>query len=86
MLKIGEFAKICNVSAQTLRFYDAEGVLCADFVDQESGYRYYEPEKINTYRRIVMLKDIGFSLDEIKLILGADGKENAACEVFCSVS
>lgn len=76
MLKIGEFAKICNVSAQTLRFYDAEGVLCADFVDRESGYRYYEPEKINTYRRITMLKDMGFSLDEIKLILLANGEDN----------
>ena len=33
MLKIGEFAKICNVSTQTLRYYDAEKILCADEID-----------------------------------------------------
>ena len=71
MLKIGEFAKICNVSTQTLRYYDAEKILCADAVDQYSGYRYYHPDKIQVYQKIAALKDMGFSLEEIKEILYA---------------
>lgn len=77
MLKIGELAKICNVSAQTLRFYDAEGILCADRVDPSSGYRYYRPEKINDYGRLVMLKEMGFSLDEIKILLNSRAEDNS---------
>lgn len=44
MIKIGELAKICRVSVQTLRYYDKIGLLCADRVDTDSGYRYYAPE------------------------------------------
>ncbi|MBP3397060.1 MAG: MerR family transcriptional regulator [Clostridia bacterium] len=80
MLKIGEFAKICNVSTQTLRYYDTEKILCADAVDQYSGYRYYHPDKIQVYQKIVALKDMGFSLEEIKEILYApEEKQSAAC-------
>lgn len=69
MLKIGELSKICNVSIQTLRYYDKTGVLVADFVDESSGYRYYSPEKISTYQQIAHLKELGFSLSEIKVFL-----------------
>ena len=76
MLKIGEFARICRVSTQTLRYYDAEGVLCADHIDPESGYRYYAPEKLETFRQIQTYKDAGFSLDEIKdVMVGESSKE-----------
>ena len=36
MIKIGDLAKICNVSTQTLRYYDAEGVLKPDITDSSS--------------------------------------------------
>ena len=71
MLKIGEMSKICKISIQTLRYYDKIGILCADFVDQDSGYRYYNPSKIQLYQKIVHLKDLGFSLEEIKLFLNS---------------
>lgn len=71
MLKIGEFARICATSTQTIRFYDQAGVLKADYVDDESGYRYYKPEKLTTYQKIVEYKDAGFTLDEIKQLLSA---------------
>jgi len=75
LLKIGDFAKICRVSPQTLRYYDAEGVLCAKAIDAQSGYRYYDPEQIRVYQRIVMLKNLGFSLAEIKTLLSAPQSE-----------
>ena len=75
MLKIGEFARICQVSTQTLRYYHAEGVLLADKIDPQTGYRYYKTEKIKTFGEIQTLKQAGFSLEEIKTLLS--GTEEA---------
>ncbi len=66
MIKIGDFAKICNVSTQTLRYYDAEGILKADVIDPSSGYRFYSIDAVEKYKKILFYKNLGFSLDEIK--------------------
>ena len=75
MIKIGEFAKICNTGTQTLRYYDSVGVLRADFVDEESGYRFYAPEAVEKYKKIVFYKELGFSLDEIKKLQSLPAEE-----------
>lgn len=75
MIKIGDFAKICNVSTQTLRYYDAEGILKADVVDSSSGYRFYSIDAVEKYKQIVFYKNLGFSLDEIKKIQLATKEE-----------
>ena len=41
MLSIGEFSKICQVSAKTLRYYDEIGLLRPEEINPENGYRYY---------------------------------------------
>ena len=71
MIKIGEMSKICNVSVQTLRYYDKIGLLKADKVEESSGYRYYSPEKVKTFQRIEYLKKTGLTLDEIRLYFNA---------------
>lgn len=75
MIKIGNFAKICNVSTQTLRYYDSEGVLKADMTDSSSGYRFYSVEAVEKYKRILFYKNLGFSLEEIKKIQLATTEE-----------
>lgn len=75
MIKIGDFAKVCNVSARTLRYYDDEGVLKADFVDEVTGYRFYSPEAVEKYKKLVFYKELGFSLQEIKKLLTATEEE-----------
>ena len=75
MIKIGDLAKICNVSTQTLRYYDAEGVLKADVIDEATGYRFYSPEAVEKYKKIVFYKQLGFSLDEIKQLQAASDEE-----------
>lgn len=75
MIKIGDFAKICNVSTQTLRYYDAEGVLKADVIDEATGYRFYSPKAVEKYKKIVFYKQLGFSLDEIKQLQAASEEE-----------
>lgn len=80
MLKIGELSKVCRVSVQTLRYYDRIGVLCADYTDDATGYRYYHPEKVKTFQMIEQLKTLDFSLDEIKEFLGASSAEQ--CRMY----
>ena len=75
MIKIGDLAKICNVSAQTLRYYDAEGILKPDITDLSSGYRFYSVNAVEKYKKILFYKELGFSLDEIKKIQLATSDE-----------
>jgi len=75
MIKIGDLAKICNVSTQTLRYYDAEGVLKPDITDPSSGYRFYSVDAVEKYKRILFYKGLGFSLDEIKKIQSATNEQ-----------
>jgi len=71
MIKIGDFAKICNVSTQTLRYYDTEGLLKADIINPTNGYRFYSLDAVEKFKQIVFYKDLGFSLEEIKQLQSA---------------
>jgi len=66
MYKIGELSKLCKIPVKTLRFYDAQGILTPDEIDDFTGYRYYSAKKLSDCYRILMLKELGFSLAEIK--------------------
>lgn len=69
MYRIGLFSKINKVTIKTLRYYDEMGILKPAFVDQENGYRYYTSEQLPELHKIIALRQIGFSIDEISLIL-----------------
>lgn len=69
MLKIGEFARLSQVSVKTLRYYDALGILRPALVDPESGYRLYDIGQLVEVVRILALKDCGFALEEIARLL-----------------
>ena len=69
MYRIGEFSILGKVTVKTLRFYDSEGLLSPCFVDKFTGYRYYETAQLNDLAKIVALKQVGFSIVEIKEIL-----------------
>lgn len=69
MLTIGEFSRICRVSAKTLRYYDQIGLLKPGYVSRESGYRYYETTQLQDMLLIARLKRYGFSLPEISAAL-----------------
>ena len=71
MMKIGEFARACGVNTQTLRYYDRIGLFPADYVDQDSDYRYYEPSRVHEFEMIVELKELGLSLEEIRHFLSS---------------
>lgn len=68
-LKIGNFARIGQVTVQTLRHYDDLGLLKPIEVDALSGYRYYVLDQLPRLHRILALKELGFSLDQIAHLL-----------------
>ena len=72
MIKIGDFARLSQVSVVTLRYYDEVDLLTPVKVDTFTGYRFYSADQLPRLNRILALKDLGFSLDQIKLML-ADG-------------
>jgi DNA-binding transcriptional MerR regulator len=75
MFRIGEFSRLVNTTTKTIRFYDKEEILLPDYVDNSSGYRYYSHYKIAEYNKIRTLKELGFSLSEIKEMKKQQGNE-----------
>jgi DNA-binding transcriptional MerR regulator len=69
MFRIGEFSQITRVTVDTLRYYDAIGLFKPAKVDPFTGYRYYSAKQLMSLNRILALKEIGFSLEEIARIL-----------------
>ncbi|WP_341940677.1 MerR family transcriptional regulator [Microbacterium sp. LWH10-1.2] len=80
MLSIGAFAQIGQVTHRMLRHWDTAGLLVPAHVDEFSGYRSYDPSQLERLHRIVALRQLGFGLDDIALILeqGIDAERIAA--------
>jgi DNA-binding transcriptional MerR regulator len=69
MFAIGEFARHGRVSVRMLRHYDAIGLLEPVCVDPTTGYRFYEAGQLSRLNRIVALKNLGFTLQQVASIL-----------------
>jgi len=72
MLKIGDFSRLGQVSVRMLRHYDKLGLLTPHHVDHFTGYRYYGFDQLPRLNRILALKDLGLSLDQIGKLLNAE--------------
>lgn len=69
MLSIGAFAQIGQVTHRMLRHWDTAGLLVPAHVDEYSGYRSYDPSQLERLHRIMALRQLGFGLEDIALIL-----------------
>ena len=72
MIRIGDFSKLSRVSVKTLRFYDEMGLFKPVYVDRATSYRFYEFDQLPRLHRILALKDLGFSLEEIGQLLAGN--------------
>lgn len=63
---VGEMARLNNMSAQTLRYYDKIDLFKPSQVDERTGYRYYKVSQFQTLQMIKYLKFLGTPLEEIK--------------------
>lgn len=65
---IGEAAKKLQVSTRTLRFYEEKDLVRPAYTE-ENGYRFYEKDQIRQLELILFLKELGFSLKQIKMLI-----------------
>jgi DNA-binding transcriptional MerR regulator len=72
MFKIGDFSRLSRVPVKTLRYYDEIGLLKPTDVDRFTRYRYYSVEQLFRLNRILVLKELGFSLEQIGQLLTDD--------------
>jgi len=68
LLKIGEIANLFDVSTRTVRYYEEVGLLTSHR-DPDSQYRYYDERSSERLKKILVLRELGLSLNDIKIIL-----------------
>jgi DNA-binding transcriptional MerR regulator len=72
VFRIGEFSRLTRVPITTLHHYDEIGLFRPVHSDPFSGYRYYGFEQLPRLNRILALRGLGFSLEQIGRMLGDD--------------
>lgn len=84
-VQIGRLGKAAGVSADTIRFYEKQGLLPAP-ARTSSGYRLYDATALRRLRFIRKAQTIGFSLDEIRRILNLRGRGAETCRCVMSIA
>lgn len=69
MYKISDFSKITNLTIKALRYYDEESILTPSYRNNENSYRYYDENDFKKAQLIAMLRELDFSISEIKDVL-----------------
>ena len=65
---VGETAQLAKVSVRTLHHYDGVGLLSPS-ARSEAGYRLYDGDDLEQLHQILLFRELGFSLDEIRQII-----------------
>lgn len=61
----GQFAHMAEVSVRTIRYYDQQNILKPSYIN-EAGARFYTDEDFVRLQQILLLKYLGFSLEDIR--------------------
>ena len=69
MFRIGEFSKIAQTSISQLRYYDKIGLFQPEHTDRFTGYRYYRAAQLPDLNRILAMKELGLTLEQIKRLV-----------------
>jgi DNA-binding transcriptional MerR regulator len=80
LLGIGDFARMTLLSVKALRHYHEVGLLPPAEIDAATGYRRYELSQVPTAQVIRRLRELGMSLDDVRVVIEADdvSERNAA--------
>ena len=74
VLSVGQFAKLCGTTRDTLRFYYEQNILSPK-VDPDNGYHYYSPSQISSFFFIHTMRQAGCSIKEISEIIHNSARE-----------
>ena len=76
LMSIGEFSSRSRLSVRMLRHYGEHGILLPAEVDGASGYRRYTEEQLVEAAHVRRLRDVGFAVSAISVLLAARGTES----------
>lgn len=79
MLTIGKLAALADISTDTLRYYEEEGLI-APADRSASGYRLYDQDAVRRLRFIKQAQHCGFTLAEIRDLLALRSSDRACCD------
>lgn len=82
LMLIGEIAAFFGVSRKAMRLYEKKGIIKPVKVDAANGYRYYSVEQVQQLNALLELKTLGFSLDEIKMIIDGETAKASLLEIL----
>ena len=82
LMMIGEIADFFGVSRKAMRLYEKKGIIKPVKVDAANGYRYYSVEQVKQINALLELKTLGFSLDEIKMVIDGEIEKAALLEML----
>ncbi|MDF7626728.1 MerR family transcriptional regulator [Lactobacillaceae bacterium L1_55_11] len=74
---ISEISDLSGVTTRTIRFYDQIGLLKPAKINS-NGYQFYDQSNIDTLEQILYFKNLGLSLDQIKVIISDPGYDVVA--------
>lgn len=75
LYRIGMFSKMNQVTIKALRYYDEVGLLRPRFIDPDNGYRYYSSSQLEPLHRLMALRRIGYSIEEIKRVQDGESEQ-----------
>ncbi len=78
MFSIGQFSRITGLTVKTIRLYHEKGVLQPAWIDDETGYRYFDQADVERARVVRRLRDLDFPLAEIRELLEAEADSGEA--------
>lgn len=82
LLRIGEIAAFYNISVKAIRLYEKMGIIKPAKIDANTKYRYYSPDQVQQLDALLELKELGFSLFEIKNLLDGGMSNDAFMEAL----
>lgn len=75
MKTVKEIADLTGISVRTLHYYDQINLLKPSKIKEPSGYRLYDDQALETLQQILFLKELGFPLKSIKVMINTNAKE-----------
>jgi Cu(I)-responsive transcriptional regulator len=79
LLTIGAIADLTGTKVETIRYYERMGLLAAP-ARTSGNYRSYEPSHVARLSFIRRARDLGFSLDQVRELLGLADQKDRSCE------
>lgn len=84
-LTIGVLSRMTDTKVETIRFYEKSGLL-AEPPRTEGNYRSYAPADLNRLSFIRRARDLGFSLDQIRVLLDLADDRSRSCEAVDEIA